>query len=132
VHYLAKVELFRGWFLTWLFLHLGATPVDRSQPKNHGAMTAAATRLAREQLVGIFPEGTTSHNGELLPFKFGAVAVAQKTGAPIVPFSITGRYIPFARSLKITFGKPLFIDGDLKTANQKLRRAIQKLIRENQ
>lgn len=38
----------------------------------------------------IFPEGTRSRNGELLPFKLGAFRLAIETGAEIIPVVITG------------------------------------------
>ena len=38
----------------------------------------------------IFPEGTRSRTGELLPFKKGGFIMAIKAGAPIVPVAIQG------------------------------------------
>jgi len=38
----------------------------------------------------MFPEGTRSADGELLPFKRGAFTLALRSGAPIVPVAING------------------------------------------
>ena len=45
--------------------------------------------LLDEKVIGIFPEGTRNRtNEELLKFRHGAVAIAKKTGTPILPFAI--------------------------------------------
>ena len=38
----------------------------------------------------IYPEGTRSTTGELLPFRGGALKMAQRSGAPVVPVAISG------------------------------------------
>jgi len=40
--------------------------------------------------VAIFPEGTVTADGELLPFKRGGFILAAMAGVPIAPFSISG------------------------------------------
>lgn len=42
--------------------------------------------------VTLFPEGTRSHDGRLLPFKKGPFHLAASTGFPIVPITILGTY----------------------------------------
>lgn len=56
-----------------------------------------------------------------LPFKFGAVSMAQKTGASIVPSVVTGRYVFWNNKLNARFGKPFKVpEGmDLEEANNK-------------
>ena len=46
----------------------------------------------------------------LLPFKYGAVSMAQKTGASIVPFAVTGEYKKNSDDLCVRFGEPFQID----------------------
>jgi len=59
-----------------------------------------------------------------LPFKFGAVSMANKTNAQIVPFVITGDYKFRTKNLKVTIGKPFKADDDLEKANNKLRKTM--------
>ena len=67
----------------------------------------------------------------LLPFKFGAVSMAKKTGALLVPFGITGEYKFRSKDLVVRIGKPIRVDDDLAVANKELSEAICKLMREN-
>ena len=126
IHFLAKVELFKG-FKKVIFSNLGLIPVDRSK-KNPDALKTAKMYLENDMVIGIFPEGTFSKKGELLPFKIGAVKMAYDTDTKIVPFSITGKYKLFSKNLKITFGKPLSISSDLDLENNKLRDLIFKMV----
>lgn len=64
-----------------------------------------AVEQARKTLQGgmsmvIFPEGTRSQNGDMLPFKRGAFMLANEIGLPIVPLSISGSYDIFSRHAK--------------------------------
>lgn len=67
----------------------------------------------------------------LLPFKFGAVSMAKKTGALLVPFGITGEYKFRSKDLVVRIGKPIRVDDDLAVANKELSEAIAKLMRQN-
>ena len=67
-------------------------PVDRD-----GRVESAreSVRFAREVLaagvsITIFPEGTRSRDGRLLPFKKGPFFLAMESGVPVVPVSISG------------------------------------------
>ena len=53
-------------------------------------MRLAAERIAAGTSVVIFPEGTRTQDGSLLPFKRGAFLLAAGAGVPIVPFTING------------------------------------------
>ena len=68
----------------------------------------------------------------LLDFKFGAVSMAQKTNATIVPFGISGDYKFKSDNLTIRFGKPFKVGNmPLEKANTKLYNIVNNLIREN-
>lgn len=71
-------------------------------------------------------------NGMLLPFKYGAVSMAQKTNATIVPFAVTGSYVKNSKDLTVSFDKPFDVTGDLEEANEKLRTKVLQLVKENQ
>ena len=94
------------------------------------------SKLKNNVVLGIFPEGTVNktlykdNEQLLLPFKYGAVSFAKKTNAYIVPFAINGKYKIFSKDLKITFGKPYKVTGDLESENEKLMNIVSKMILE--
>lgn len=81
---MAKKELFRFKPFGWLLRKIGAFPVERSRG-DRGAVVAAKNALESGKMLLIFPEGTRSKTGKLLPFKSGAALFAVSTGSPIVP-----------------------------------------------
>ena len=126
VHFLAKAELFKLRFFNCFFNNSGLIPVYRNG-KDKKALETAIERLKKGELVGVFPEGRlnkTSKNS-VLPFKIGAVKMAKETGCPIIPFTIKGRYIPFAHSIEIVFGEPYFVEkSNLEDANNILKEKV--------
>ena len=132
IHYMAKKEYFDNKKVAWFFKGTGCISVDR-QNKDPKAKQAALDVLNDNGAIGIFPEGTRNRTNDLLlPFKFGAVSLAQKTDSYIVPFAITGDYKFRSKNLKITYGKPFKItDMTLEEANDKLYKKIEKLLKEN-
>jgi 1-acyl-sn-glycerol-3-phosphate acyltransferase len=67
-------------------------PVTRGGSREEAAQSVAAAADALESglHLTVFPEGTRSPNGKLLPFKKGAFFLAAETGAPMVPIVIRG------------------------------------------
>ena len=131
VHYLAKKEYFDGKF-AWFFKIAGCIPVNRSI-KDINAKEHAITLLNQGYAVGLFPEGTRNKTNEfLLPFKYGAVSMAQKTNAQIIPVGITGEYKFRSKNLVTRIGKPFKItDLSLEEANIKLKDEISYLMNQN-
>lgn len=130
IHYMAKKEYFEGKF-AWFFKMVGCIPVDRSR-KDENAKKKALEVLYNGYALGLFPEGTRNKTEQfLLPFKYGAVSMANKTDSYLVPFGITGDYKFRSKNLMIRFGKPFKADDDLEKANKKLEAEVEKLMREN-
>lgn len=67
-------------------------PVARGGSREEAAQSVAAAKdaLASGLNIFIFPEGTRSATGQMLPFKKGAFFLAAETGAPLVPMVIRG------------------------------------------
>ena len=128
VHMLAKKELFNSKISNAFFRSMGCIPVDR-KIHDENAKSEAIEVLKNNEVIGIFPEGTVNRTNDIiLPFKYGAVSFAKKTGAYIVPFTITGKYKLFRRSIKITYGKPYKVTDDLEIENEKLMNIITKML----
>jgi 1-acyl-sn-glycerol-3-phosphate acyltransferase len=91
VRVLYKAELRRLPILVWAFDLAGFVPVLRgSRDESWAAVERAAAALREGHAFFVFPEGTRSHTGDLLPFKKGGFVMALKAQAPIVPVAVTG------------------------------------------
>jgi 1-acyl-sn-glycerol-3-phosphate acyltransferase len=104
---LYKAELRRIPLLVWVFDAGGFVPLERSNPgQSWPAITRAAGEMAQGNSFVIFPEGTRSPDGTLLPFKKGAFVAAITLGVPIVPVVCKGttRIMPKGRYLSILPG----------------------------
>ena len=132
IHFFTKIELFNTKIKNSFFTSMGCIPVDRKK-KNNGSILEGVKVLNEEKVVGIFPEGTYNRTDKIImPFKYGAVAMAQKTSKAIIPFAIVGKYQIFGKSVKIVFGEPYKLKEDLETENHKLEQKVISLIKENQ
>ena len=129
IHYLAKKEYFDKLSTRWFFKGCGCISVNRAT-KYPLAKKLALDVLCDGGAIGIFPEGTRNRTKEiLLPFKYGAVSLAKKTNALIIPFAITGEYKFRSKNLTITYGKPFKVeDMSLDDANNKLESIVKKLM----
>jgi 1-acyl-sn-glycerol-3-phosphate acyltransferase len=88
---LYKAELRRLPILVWAFDSAGFVPLERGNPdQSRPAIERAAQALRDGNSFVIFPEGTRSRTGELLPFKKGGFLLAIKAQAPIVPVAVSG------------------------------------------
>ena len=128
IHYMAKKEYFDG-KMAWFFKATGCISVDRSIHDSN-AKNKALEVLKNGGAIGLFPEGTRNKTkAKLLPFKYGAVSMAKKTNATIIPFGIVGDYKFRSKNLKIKFGKPFKVgEMSLEEANAKLEKIVLELI----
>lgn len=115
-HWMAKQELFRvpvfGWILRWI----GAMSIDRgNKVKTLASVRSAVEQIQKGRTVLIFPEGTRSPNGELLPFNKGAFSLAILAQAPVLPITIDGSRSIMAKGsylvrpgvIKVTIDPPI-------------------------
>lgn len=86
VRFVAKRELFRIPLLGRAMLAAGHIPIDRTARKSAFEAYDEATRLIQRGISPVvFPEGTRSPTGELLPFKNAPFGLAIAAQVPIVP-----------------------------------------------
>jgi len=89
--WLSKVELMRIPILGWDMWLAGDIPVERGTRRSAlEAIRQCRAVLAKRVSVIIFPEGTRSTTGDLLPFKDGAFRLAIDAGVPILPLVVRG------------------------------------------
>ena len=138
--FMAKDELFHNKILAWLFTRVGAFPVKRGSGDTD-SIKHALDLLENGKLLGIFPEGTRSKNGELLKFKAGAAMLAFKTQCPILPVSVYApKGVGLFKKHIIHFGKLItleelgLVEGtttEIRNASRLLMGRISQLIEES-
>jgi 1-acyl-sn-glycerol-3-phosphate acyltransferase len=89
--WVAKESLFKLPWVGWMLRMSGDIPIRRGDVESGGEALARARRyLANGMNVMIFPEGTRSAKGTLLPFKSGAFRLALEAGVPVLPVAVNG------------------------------------------
>ncbi len=132
VHFMAKEELFNAPILKTLIPRLNAFPVKRGM-SDREAMRKAIQLLKDGNVVGLFPEGTRSKDGQLKKGLAGAGFFALRGNAVVVPTAIVGPYKPFKR-LKVVYGEPMDITtfreqkASAEVVTEAIMAEIQKLI----
>lgn len=91
------------------------------------AFAHARERLQKGEIIGLFPEGSISHSGEMGTFMHGYTKIAADSKGVIIPFYICGaygslfsrsakRHTPlkgwFRRTIRIIYGEPLPIESE--------------------
>lgn len=90
---LVKKELFRTPIFGIGMRQADLVPVDRSNREAAIESMQAAVQVLRRGLhMLIYPEGTRSSDGRLLPFKKGPFHLAMESGVPVVPVTLLGTY----------------------------------------
>ncbi|WP_153814988.1 lysophospholipid acyltransferase family protein [Streptomyces sp. SUK 48] len=121
ITFLAKAEYFtgpgiKGRLTAFFFRSAGQIPVDRSgKEAGQAAIREGLGVLDKGELLGIYPEGTRSHDGRLYKGKVGVAVMALRAGVPVIPCAMIGtfeaqppgRTLPRVRPVTIRFGKPL-------------------------
>ena len=114
VHFMAKQELFVP-ILGDIYKALGAFPVRRGGA-DRAAIKHGIDILKDNKVLAIFPEGTRSKTGKLGKAEPGALMMASKAMATIVPccvigtdFQRQGRIWP---KVTVRFGKPIYFPAD--------------------
>lgn len=91
VFILAKKSLFKIPILGTAMRLAQVIPVDRSNRESAVESVRQAVQVLKSGLsLLVYPEGTRSRDGRLLPFKKGPFYLAVDSGTPIVPITIVG------------------------------------------
>jgi 1-acyl-sn-glycerol-3-phosphate acyltransferase len=93
IRFIMDHRIFRVPVLNWLFRTMQAIPVAsaREDPAlKEAAFAEAAKALRAGEIVGIFPEGTLTADGEMARFRPGIERMVQETPVPVVPMALRG------------------------------------------
>ncbi|MFD5030922.1 lysophospholipid acyltransferase family protein [Streptomyces sp. NPDC058405] len=121
ITFLAKAEYFtgpgiKGRLTAFFFRGAGQIPVDRSgKEAGRAAIREGLGVLAKDELLGIYPEGTRSHDGRLYKGKVGVAVMAIRAQVPVVPCAMVGTFeiqppgqvVPRIKRVSIRFGEPM-------------------------
>lgn len=142
LRFLAKRSVAWIPFIGWL-MRLARFPfIERGNARaGRASIDRVAERIRRESLnVVVFPEGTRSPEGTILPFKRGAFILALEAQVPVVPIAIEGSGISLPRAsfrifphpIKVTIGEPIPTEGLGLSARDELadraEDAIQRML----
>lgn len=120
INFMAKQELFRNKFISWLLKNLNAIPVKRGEA-DIKTIKASLKVLKNKQILGIFPEGTRNIKGEEKA-EPGVSMLSIKSQVPVVPVAICGNYKLF-RKTKVYIGKSIDLSEyySMKLQNEQYR-----------
>ena len=125
VYYMAWAKMFQVPVLGFVMRIFGAFPV-KIEAADASAQREAISLLQRGAALVIFPEGSRTPSGELMPFKAGAFRLALTQGAAILPVTIEGgydiwprhRWFPRPGELMITFHPVIEVERLSSEANK--------------
>jgi 1-acyl-sn-glycerol-3-phosphate acyltransferase len=121
LRFIAKEQLRWVPLIGWYIQMAGHILIDRSnRTRAIASLDRAAQDIARRHIsLIVFPEGTRSQDGRILPFKHGSFGLALKARIPVVPVTLEGsaRVMPRAswriRSgvIRVRIGAPVDVQG---------------------
>jgi 1-acyl-sn-glycerol-3-phosphate acyltransferase len=126
IYWIAKKELFEIPVFGHSMQRGGYIPLDRGDGRKAlQSMDAAAATISQGKSVVLFPEGTRTPDGNLLPFKRGGFILARKAAVPVIPVTIngSGTINPanlirlYSGSIHITLHPPLVAPSDLRRSD---------------
>ena len=134
VRFVAKKELFKIPLLGPAMRSAGHIPIDReARKKAFEAYNEAARTIKRGVTPVVFPEGTRSRTGELLPFKNAPFGLAIAAQVPVIPIYVhhTFEILPKGawrlrpRPIRLLIGKPISTTGLRPEDRERLRDEVR-------
>ena len=112
--YMAKSGLFKFAPFAWLIRSLGAFPI-RQNTADIRALKESIERVQDGLALTIFPEGSRTEDGSLLPIEPGVALVIRKAKVPIMPAVIDGAINAWPRGrtmfrpapIRVLYGRPM-------------------------
>jgi len=137
-NWLAKEELFNVPVFGSSIKAAGYIPINRGDGRQAlSSLVKAAETVRGGTSIAIFPEGTRSPDGHLLPFKKGGFLLGIRAGVPIVPFSINGsrvinppdnRFMLRRGTIRISFSPPVSLENMRSDALPEIMTTVREAI----
>jgi len=135
LRFLTKHTLFYAPVFGLILIAMGHIPVNRSNPqKAFHSLKRAAEKIQKGRVVCIFPEGTRSPDGNLLPFKKGGFITAIQGQIPILPVGLAGTHDIMPKgiickkkgSVAVVIGAPISTEGFTLDRSSELMEIVKK------
>lgn len=134
--FVSKEENFHIPIMGRLIRRCSCLSIDRSDPRKAiGSIYQAADILKSGISMGVYPEGTRSKGGVLLPFHTGVFKIAKRAGAPIAVIALDGsekihKNYPFRRSyVRFRVAAVLNADTVAHANDRELGVKVQEILR---
>lgn len=136
--FMAKEVIFEHRVAGPLMRGMHHIPVDREA--GTASFRLALRALKKGEIVGLFPEATTSRSYTVKEMKSGAVRMAATAGVPLLPVSLWGTHKLWAKGRKLTFargttiqicvGEPIPVGkrDDFEAVTQQLQATLQAML----
>ena len=138
LNFLARKTLFKFKPFAWLIDMLDAIPLELEGIGFEG-VKQSLKRLRGGEMVLIFPEGARTWDGEIAPFKEGALTLAQRGKSAILPVAIDGCFAAWPRThqfphpfgkIRVLYGKPIPFEEFRDLSETQLQSLVEERIHE--
>lgn len=114
ISFLARHNLFSIPVIGWILRNTYVMPIRREAAGTE-SIRLCVQRLQQGYYVGMFPEGTRTHDGSLGEIKPGFLAIARRANVPIVPVGLAGALQALPRgawwlrpaTVRVVYGQPI-------------------------
>ncbi len=137
IRFIAKHVLKWVPFLGWYMAGTGMIFLNRSNRREAmRSLKRAGERIRAGSNILIFPEGTRSKDGRILPFKKGSFVLAVEAGVPIIPMAIEGtrKVLPtgsvrlWRHPIRVKVGQPISTAGRKGPEREVLMNEVRDVI----
>lgn len=136
--YIAKAELKKVPIVAQWMTEMKCVFMDRSNRRQSlKAIKEGIETLKNGQSLVVFPEGTRSKSNEIGEFKAGSLTLATKSGAPIVPITISGAHRIMESNnnriqpaqVTLTIGEPIYMEDVKELSGQELTKLVEEKVK---
>jgi len=134
IHYLAAEKFYKSKFWKPLMEITGQIKVDRTSHEKHHVHNLVSSALKQQRMIGIFPEGTRTRDGNMLKAFTGVARYALDHNVPVLPVGVIGtrdimaphdKRPKFNKKAKIKIGEPMYFHEHYgKEHDEKLLREV--------